>query len=118
MAIAGSLVELAAACGGDTSAALAGQGPNDVFIVRSNFAPQKVTINLNETVTWTNKDNKAYTIVSDTGLFKQTLQPGGTFSFTFSEHNNYRYHNLARPGMKGLVFAQQNPEASCNDCHG
>ncbi len=114
---AGSLVELAAACGG-SAAPLEGQGPFDVFIYRGKFLPQKITIKLNQTVTWTNKDNNTYTIVSDAGLFKQTLAPGGTFQFTFNEHNNHRYHSLARPSVKGVVFVEQDPTANCNDCHG
>lgn len=86
--------------------------------MRGKFLPQKIEIKLNETVTWTNKDSKGYTIVSDISLFKQTIQPGGTFSFTFREHNNHRYHNLARASMKGLVYVEQDLEANCNDCHG
>ena len=115
--IAGSLVEFAAACASD-AAALAGQGPFDVFIVGGQFIPQKLTIQLDETATWTNKDNKSYTLISDSGLFQQTIPPGGTFSFTFRTHDNHRYHNAVKPRMKGIILVEQNPDANCNDCHG
>ena len=117
MAITGILVELAAACGND-AAALTGQGPYDVFIVSGKFMPPNITVKLNETVTWSNKDSKVHTIVSDSNIFKQTLQPGGNFSFTFTEHNNFRYHDISRPRMKGMVLVEQDPDANCNDCHG
>lgn len=104
------------ACGPSTKK-LPGEGPYDIWIVEGRFFPEKLVVKQDDSVLWTNKDDKPYTIVSDGGLFKQVIEPGGTFSFTFHEHNNHRYHSLTNSKMKGLVFVEQNAETVCEECH-
>ena len=107
------------ACGPGESTVTGSPGVDEVWIVNGSFIPAKITVHLDTsetTVTWTNKDRKTYTIVSDTpGLFSKTLSPGGSFSFTFPEHGNFRYHANAK--MNGLVFVEQQKGEDCITCH-
>ena len=108
---------LLAACGPNETI-LAGQGATEVWIFRRRFYPEKITIKIDDTVTFFNKDTEAYTVTSDLGLFDESLEPGGSFSYTFTEHKIYRYRCVSRRGMKGEVFVEPEPDAGCDDCHG
>jgi len=85
-----------------------------VYIVETpifwQYSPQNivVVIGVNNTVTWVSHSTSYDTISSNTGLFDSGLiQPGGTFSHTFSTPGVYEYHCAFHPWMVGSVTVQQ-----------
>jgi plastocyanin len=72
-----------------------------------NFVPNTIVviIGVNNTVMWTNDDVAAHTVTSDSGAFNSgNLNPGQSFTFTFSTPGNYTYHCDYHPWMKGTVI--------------
>lgn len=68
------------------------------------FGPQIVTVKPGVTVHWTNRDSEAHTVTSDAGAFNSSvLQPGASFSFTFTKPGTYSYHCSIHPFMTGKV---------------
>ena len=58
---------------------------NTVTIQGLAFSPTTLTVPVNTTVTWTNKDATAHTVTSDTGAFDSgSINTSGTFSFKFT----------------------------------
>jgi len=79
-------------------------GSTSVTISDFKFAPASITVNVGDTVTWTNKGPTAHTATGkdksfDTGL----LQKGETGSFTFKKAGTYAYICTPHPYMKGTV---------------
>ena len=111
-----SLIGVPAACGPKTTI-LPGQGANEVWISDGKIYPEKLVVPIGTTVTWTNKDTKAHTVTSDANIFDGALPPGGSFSYTFTEHTNYRYRCATHPRMKGVIFVEPDVRTNCDDCH-
>lgn len=95
---------------GMTSAAPAGAAAaqpvaaNAVTIRNFAFGPQIVTVKPGVTIHWTNRDSEAHTVTSDAGAFNSAvLQPGASFSFTFTKPGSYSYHCSIHPFMTGKV---------------
>jgi plastocyanin len=81
------------------------------------FQPGSVTIQVGDTVTWTNNDAVAHTATSvdDSALFDGEMEPGETFSFTFSEAGTVDYICEFHPAMEGTIVvegAEASPGAS------
>ena len=75
-----------------------------VSIVNMSFQPASLTINVGQTVTWTNNDTMAHTVTSDTGVWNSgTLNPGASFSFTFTTPGTYTYHCAFHGSMTGTI---------------
>ena len=58
------------------------------------FSPDTLTINVGDTVTWTNNDNMAHTATSTSGpvsFDSGNIASEGTWSFTFTEAGTYDY---------------------------
>ena len=75
------------------------------------YIPYEVTVNVGETVTWTNDDSAAHTVTAgnaaeglsgafDSGLF----MAGATFSHTFEEEGTFDYFCMVHPWMVGVVM--------------
>ncbi len=79
----------------------------DASVSISNFAfvPASVTVNVGDTVTWTNNQGGVpHTVSSDTGAFDSgTLNGGGTFAQTFGTAGTFAYHCNIHPSMTGSV---------------
>ena len=76
----------------------------------SNFAfqPATVTIQVGDTVTWTNLDGAAHT-ATDTGpqaLFDGVMDNGESFSYTFTQAGTFNYFCTFHPEMTGTVVVQ------------
>jgi amicyanin len=68
------------------------------------FGPQVVTVKAGTTVHWTNRDAEAHTVTSDNGVFNSpVLQPGTSYSHTFTKPGTYSYHCSIHPFMTGKV---------------
>ena len=76
-----------------------------VDIARNGFTPKQVTINLGDTVTWTNKDTTQHQVVADQAKFTSSpmLQAGQTYSFTFTKSGAFPYHDGVASNRKGTV---------------
>jgi len=77
---------------------------NVVVMQNFSFVPSVITINASESVTWVNMDSVSHQVVADNGLFTSAaINPGATYSFSFTTLGNYTYHCGIHPFMKGEV---------------
>lgn len=88
---------------------------SSVVIRNMKFTPTDLTVWQGATVTWVNQDTIAHTVTSDdtTSNVKfdsGTLQPGQSFSYTFSQINTYAYHCSIHPQMTGSVNVISQPQ--------
>jgi len=73
------------------------------------FNPPTVTvvIGINNTVEWVNDDSVPHTVTADGGSFSSgNLNPGDSYSFTFTSPGTYAYHCSYHPWMKGVVLVE------------
>jgi plastocyanin len=78
-----------------------------VQIKRSGFAPARVTINQDDSVTWRNVDTINHQVVANGGSFASPiLQPGKTFTHTFRGGGTIRYHDGLHPALRGTVVVR------------
>lgn len=95
---------LAVLCGSLTSRA----ATVDVSISGFAYVPSSVTVNVGDTVRWTQNDTAPHTVTSDSGgvLGSPTLSLGQTYSYTFSTAGTYTYHCTYHTYMHGTVVVQ------------
>ena len=104
-----------------TSATSAGSGGTSVSIVSGAstlttdaYSPNPIQVSVGTTVTWTNDDAQPHTVTSGSNgqpdnkfnsspNFTPLLNPGQTFSFTFTEAGEYPYYCMLHPNMVGTV---------------
>lgn len=80
---------------------------HNVSIVGFAFSPREITIEVGDTVIWTEKDGAFHTTTSDTGVWDSgTLELNETFPFTFNTAGDYPYHCTPHPGMTGTVIVR------------
>ena len=71
------------------------------------FEPSTITvmIGVNNTVTWKNEDSDWHDVHSDTGLFYSgMIQPGASWTYTFTTPGTYPYLCDPHPWMTGTVI--------------
>jgi plastocyanin len=79
---------------------------NSVTIENFAFSPASITVKKGTTVTWTNKDGTAHTVVETdgkTGPKSGTLGNGQTYSFTYNTVGTFDYNCSIHPNMLGSV---------------
>jgi plastocyanin len=82
-------------------------GNDEVFIQSFAFSPSTVSVTLNTTVVWTNKDAVAHTVTSDNGLFDSgLLNTDAVYSHQFTTAGTFNYHCTVHPNMLGKVVVQ------------
>ena len=75
-----------------------------VSIENFAFNPPNISVAPGTTVTWVNNDTVPHTTTADDGTWdSETLQPGQSFSFTFSSAGTFPYHCEIHPFMTGTV---------------
>lgn len=77
-----------------------------VSIKNFAFSPANITITKGTTVTWTNNDTTVHTIVETDGKNgpnSNSVNPGDSYTFTFSQAGTYKYHCSIHPEMTGTV---------------
>ena len=67
------------------------------------FSPPTVTINVGESVTWTNKDPVDHTATANGGAFNKPVPPNGSVTVLFSVAGTYAYHCSIHPSMTGTI---------------
>jgi plastocyanin len=86
---------------GPTSAPIA------VKIVDFAFSPQKVTIPVGASVTWTNRDDVAHTATaSDSSFDSGNLANGQSWTHMFTKAGKYAYICSYHPNMTGTIIVQ------------
>jgi plastocyanin len=79
----------------------------EVKIDNFSFEPQTITIPVGATVTWTNRDDIAHTVVSTDGVFKSKVRDTDErFSYTFTKAGTYPYFCSVHPKMTGKIVVQ------------
>lgn len=82
-------------------------GSNEVFMQNTAFSPATITVAVNATVKWTNKDGFAHTVTSDASLFDSgVINSNGTYSHQFTAAGTYFYHCTIHSGMTGKIIVQ------------
>ena len=71
------------------------------------FKPATVTVNVGDTVTWTNEDSAAHTATASDGSFDTgNLSKGASGSHKFSQAGSFAYICSIHPNMKGTVVVK------------
>ena len=79
----------------------------EIRVDNFTFAPQTLTVSVNSTVTWVNKDDIPHVIASNDGLFKsKALDTDDKYSYTFSKAGTYPYYCSVHPKMAGTIVVQ------------
>lgn len=79
----------------------------EITLDNFTFAPAMLTVPVNSTVTWVNKDDIPHVIASNDGLFKsKALDTDDKFSYTFTKAGTYDYYCSIHPKMQGKVVVQ------------
>jgi plastocyanin len=83
----------------------AGAATHNVEIQDYAYTPASMTVEVGDTVTWTNADSAPHTVTSKGGgpLDSPTLQQGDSWSFTFTTAGTFEYYCALHPDMVGTV---------------
>ena len=72
------------------------------------FNPKRLEIATGTTVTWTNNDQLVHTITADDGSWDSgPIEPGKSWSHTFTQPGEYAFHCTPHPFMKAVVVVRQ-----------
>ena len=78
----------------------------DASSYATGYDPDNITvvIGVNNTVVWTNNDNIPHTVTASDGSFDSgNMNPGATFTYTFTKPGSYQYICTIHPWMHGYV---------------
>jgi len=94
--------------GGGTPTPVTISMPRGATLLTSTaFVPNPASVAVGATVTWVNNDVDPHTSTSTTNVWgSPTLQPGGSFSFTFQSRGSFPYLCLIHPNMVGTIVVQ------------
>lgn len=93
---------LAAATAFAVSGVLAGS-THEATISGMRFAPENVTVQLGETVTWKNGDLVPHTVTAPGTFDSGNIAPGRSFSRRMEQPGVFEYVCTYHPGMKAKV---------------
>ena len=72
------------------------------------FGPKRLEIAVGTTVRWTNNDPLVHTITADDGSWDSgPIEPGKTWTHTFTQPGEYAFHCTPHPFMKAVVVVRQ-----------
>jgi plastocyanin len=78
-----------------------------VKIDNFTFGPQRLTVPVGTTITWTNQDDIPHTVVSSTMAFRsKALDTDDKFSFTFTTPGTYDYFCSLHPKMTATIVVE------------
>ena len=81
--------------------------PLEVQVDNFTFGPATLTVPVNSTVTWVNKDDLPHTVASSDGVFKsKALDTDDKYSYTFSKPGTYGYFCSIHPKMVGTIVVK------------
>jgi plastocyanin len=73
------------------------------------FSPPTITvvIGVNNTVIWTNDDSAEHTVTATNNSFNSGyIEPGQSFTYTFTTSGTYTYYCTIHPWMRGTVIVK------------
>ncbi len=71
------------------------------------FSPSNLTVNVGDTVTWTNAGPSPHSATASDGSFDSgNLNPGQSYTFTFHTPGTYPYVCQYHAGMHGTIIVQ------------
>jgi plastocyanin len=92
-------------------AAPASSATTTIQIKRTGFVPASVTINHDDSVTWTNADTIDHQVVANGGSFASPiLKPGKSWTRIFRNGGTFRYHDSLHPTLKGTLIVRGAPD--------
>ncbi len=97
-----------AAKGGAGAASAAAANATPAEMRTMTFEPKRIEIAPGATVRWTNNDQLVHTITAEDGSWDSgPIEPGKTWSHTFTQPGEYSFHCTPHPFMKGVVVVRQ-----------
>lgn len=80
----------------------------DVSIKNGSFSPASANINANDSVEWSNDDQRDHRITADDGSFDSgKLKPGDSYTKKFTKPGTYGYSCALHPREKGKVVVKK-----------
>jgi plastocyanin len=100
-----------AVTGNQTNNTFQGEGNDIIYTIEINgfaFSPTTLTVNVGDTIMWTNEDSAPHTVTSDSGseLASQSLSRNGAYTRTFTTAGTFDYHCAFHSGMKGKIIVK------------
>jgi len=87
------------------SLAFAAKSKPAVTIKDMKFSPASISIKVDETVTWTNDDDRDHTVTAtDASFDSDNIKPGSSYSHQFKTAGKFAYGCSYHPRMKGVVM--------------
>jgi len=81
---------------------------HDVSIEGLAFKPDKITVKVGQSVTWTNNDDRDHTVdCKEAELKSGIIHRGDTFAFIFKKAGTFHYKCRLHPRMKGEVIVEK-----------
>ncbi len=81
--------------------------PGSVTIADFSFGPATVTVDVGDSVTWTNRDDVVHTATGSSGGFDTgDIEPGSSGGATFDQAGSFSYICKPHPFMKGTVVVR------------
>ncbi len=78
-----------------------------IQMVANAFTPKSLTVKSGTMVKWTNADTVSHTVTADNGSYNSgTIQPGQSYSLTFTIPGTYTYYCTLHSGMTGTIIVQ------------
>jgi plastocyanin len=91
-----------------SAATAANSADAKVLIDSYKFGPDKLTVPVGTTVTWTNNDTDEHTVVAKDDSFRSgSLAKGQSFRYTFTKAGSYDYLCSIHPFMVATVVVTQ-----------
>jgi plastocyanin len=82
-------------------------GANEIWIQNMAFNPASITVSVNTTIKWTNKEGITHTVTSNNGLFDSgNISSNGTYSHQFTTAGTYPYHCTIHSSMTGTIIVK------------
>jgi len=89
------------------AAAGGGEGAAKAEMRTMTFAPNRLEIAAGTTVRWTNNDQLVHTISADDGSWDSgPVEPGRSWSHTFTQAGEFAFHCTPHPFMKAVVVVR------------
>ena len=100
------------AAGSDTQAQQGGGGTPKVSMKDIQFVPQTITAKVGQKITWTNDDSVAHTVTKTkdfkgAGPASDTVDPGGTYSFTPKRAGTIPYFCEIHQNQTGTIVVSK-----------
>ena len=70
------------------------------------WTPSITFVSVGGVVTWLNDGFNLHAVISEEGLFDQTLSPGQSFNYTLSKPGTYTYHDDRNTEFLGKVVVE------------